>query len=98
MVSVLKKNFKKIKKFYKNMNKISKIAIKYGTVLIFSLYALAAFCFLKKGLYFDYYVALQLTEELLYCASECIGAVYVTAIIMEIVYIASGESKQTCQK
>ena len=70
---------------FKNINKISKVYIKIGNVIVFTLLVLLLFCSFSMGRY-DYF--LYLKNDLLFCFKEMLGAVYVPALFIEILSIA----------
>ncbi len=72
----------------KNINKISRIYIKIGNVIVFTLFILAVFCSLSMGRFGNYDYFLCLKGDLLFCFKEMLGAVYVPALFLEILCIA----------
>lgn len=78
----------KISKLYFSMNKLSKYYIKFGSIIVFSLYLSALFCFIFAGKIGNYDYLMFTCNELLVCGKEMIGAVYVPALLVEIIVIA----------
>ncbi len=75
-------------KCVRQMNKLSRIYIKYGSMLVFALYFSAFFCTLIMGKIGNYDSVLFFRDELLVCAKETVSAVYVPAILLEIAVLA----------
>lgn len=72
----------------KGMNRLSKLSIKYGGAVVFSLYASAAFCSVIMGKIGNFDTLLILKNELLSCAGEMLSAVFVPSIFLEILTLA----------
>lgn len=72
----------------KNINKISKAYIKIGNVIVFTLLILVFFCTFSMGRIGNYDYLLVMKNELLLCLKEMLGAVYVPALLVEIVVLA----------
>lgn len=91
----MKNAAKDFKIIFKNMNKVSKYAMKYGTALIITLAVFAVYFFIKSKLSPSPYEDIVMYTDLLYSIKECIGGVYVLPMIAEIILIASGRTKYT---
>lgn len=70
------------------MNRLSKLSIKYGGAVVFSLYASAAFCSVIMGKIGNFDTLLILKSELLICADEMLSAVFIPSIFLEILTLA----------
>ncbi len=70
------------------MNRLSKLSIKYGGAVVFSLYASAAFCSVIMGKIGNFDTLLILKSELLICAGEMLSAVFIPSIFLEILTLA----------
>lgn len=83
--------FIKLKENYKKFNKLSKYILKFGTPIVFSLYLSALFCFImiKFGISYDYLIRLQ--SELLECAKESFGSVFLCAFVIQIFFMAKDQ-------
>lgn len=75
-------------KCVKNLNRISRIYIKIGNVIVFTVFVLAAFCSFSMGRIGNYDYLLFLKAELLVLGKEMIGAIYVPALLVEIFSLA----------
>ncbi len=75
-------------KCVRQMNKLSRIYIKYGSMLVFALYFSALFCTLIMGKIGSFDSILYFRNELLVCAGDTVTAVYVPAILIEIAVLA----------
>lgn len=75
-------------KCVRQMNKLSRIYIKYGSMLVFALYFSALFCTLIMGKIGSFDSILYFRNELLVCARDTVTAVYVPAILIEIAVLA----------
>ncbi len=80
--------FENLKSICRDMNKISKYYIKYGNIIVFTAYVLALFCTVSMGRMGDFDRLLYLRGELLMLGKEMAGAVYIPAIMLEILNIA----------
>ncbi len=90
----MKIDVKEIKKAVKSINPFSKCLIIYGGILVISLYigALIFFCF--KGSIAGYYEDIDMCNQLLNCAKDCLGASFVPALLFEIIHIAENTDKK----
>ena len=73
---------------FSQFNKMSRVIIKGGAALIALVYISALTAYLAAGRYMDYYTAIKLSEDLLVCGKECMGAVFVPALLLEILMIS----------
>lgn len=80
---------------FKNMNFVSKTAVKYGTVLIVTMTFLSLFFYIKSFHTSDPYYYIQLYTDLMISVKECMGAVYILPFISEIILMASGRKEYT---
>lgn len=80
--------FENLKGIRRDMNKISKYYIKYGNIIVLTAYAAALFCTAFMGRIGDFDRLLYLRGELLILGKEMVGAVYVPAMLLEILNIA----------
>ena len=80
---------------FKNMNFISKAAMKYGTALILTMIILSLFFYIKSNYDSEPYFYIQLYTDLMLSVKECMGAVYILPLISEIILIASGRKEYT---
>ncbi|MEG1835956.1 MAG: hypothetical protein RRZ68_05670 [Oscillospiraceae bacterium] len=80
--------FKELHSNFKNINNFSRLLMKYGGILVISLYAAAFTCFLVAGSISDYSHFMRLCFEFLECGKECMGAVFVPAFLIQIVVTA----------
>lgn len=79
-----------------NMNRISRGIIKYGTILIIGIFASAIVLYITAGTLTDYYASMQLHRDLILCGKECISGIYMPALTLEILDIATGKETQNC--
>lgn len=77
-----------IKDLIKNMNRISFYYIKYGSLVVFTVLVLAIACQVFMGRIGNYDYLEYLRGELLYLFKEMLGAVYGSAMILEILNLA----------
>lgn len=75
------------KEIFKEMNLISKYAIKYGTTLLLTMAALAVW-FYTHATGENAATYLMLHSDLLYSIKECIGSVYILPMLAEILVMA----------
>lgn len=78
-----------IKKSIRQMNRISRVYIKYGNALVFSALCAFLFCCMIMGKIGNYDNLLYLRGELFILLRDMICAVYVPSILIEIIKIAS---------
>ena len=62
----------KIHEFARELKRASKRIIKYVGILILILYTLAVVTYLLAGRGIDYYVALDISQQLMKCINPCI--------------------------
>lgn len=87
-----------IGKLLDGLNPVTRWSIRIGSVIVFLVY-LAALCMaILAGWKLNYEWAMHLCEELLYCGKECIGAVYIPAMLFEILDLATGKNLQNAEK
>ena len=75
-----------------NLNRSSRNILKYGMPVVYAMYALALIAYLARGCG-DYYTFSILCSDALECGKECVGAVAVPALLLEILSIADGKTK-----
>lgn len=75
-------------KCIKGMNKLSRVYIKYGNMLVFALYFSALYCTLIAGKIGNFDSVMFFRDELLVCAKETASAVYVPAMLIETAVLA----------
>lgn len=83
-----------ISELVEKMNPISRWTIRIGSIIIALVYICAIAVLLMSGKYIDSGVASNLCDNILYCAKECIGAVYIPAFIIEILDILDGKQRK----
>ena len=74
-------------------NKMSRVAIKGGAAFVALIYIAALALRLAAGRYMDYYTAIKLCGDLLTCGKECLGAIFIPALILEILMLANGKKE-----
>ena len=75
------------KEIFKKMNPFSRYAMKYGTVLLLTMAALAVW-FYTHATGENAATYLMLHSDLLYSIKECIGSVYILPMLAEILVMA----------
>ena len=80
-----------VRELIADMNIYSKWIIRIGSILVAAVYTAALLVRVAAGRYIDYYYAVNLCAELLYCGKECVGAVYVPALLLELFDMAGGK-------
>lgn len=80
--------FKEVHTVFKSMNKYSKIILKFGMPLVFSVYICALFTFFTAGSIGAYDTMIRLTSELLLCGKELLGVIVIPSLILQILYLA----------
>lgn len=71
-------------RLHRRLNPISRYLMRIGTVIVLLLYIKAGVTALGAGFVQDYYEGMFLCGELLYCAKECVGAIYIPALLFEL--------------
>ena len=79
---------------FKNMNKLSKFSIKYGSILILAVYIAAFLVCISAGKQIGYYTAMRWLDDLLLLGKELLGAVFVTSLLIEIAEILTGKKSK----
>lgn len=79
---------KEFLKHLRNINKLSKYYIKAGSIAVFTIFVLIAFCSICMGRIGNYDNLLFLRNELMLLFKEMLGAIYVPALIVEIICMA----------
>lgn len=85
---------KEILQMVRNINPISRYLMRIGTIIILLLYIKALAAAVSAGFLCDYYEGMFLCCELLFCAKECVGAVYIPALLFELIRILDMRDKQ----
>lgn len=81
-----------------NLNPVSRWTVRIGSVLIALVYLGALIAVIGAGRWMDYDAAMFLRDDFLYCGKECIGAVYIPALLVEMVDIATGKQRSEAKK
>ncbi len=77
-----------IKTVFKEMNAVSKYAMKYGTALILTIVAMIIYFYIKSLCCADSISYTMLCSDLLYSIKEYIGSVYILPMLAEIIIMA----------
>lgn len=93
-IAVLKKTAGEVRDMLRQVNPYSRWIVRIGSLIVFTVYTAALLVRVCAGRYIDYYTAVNLCGELLACGKECVGAVYVPAMLLEIFDIAGGKQKK----
>lgn len=80
--------FKELHKNFKAMNRYSKAFIKFGAPFVAAMYISAVFCFAAAGNFAPYYPMMTLCFDFLEAAKETAGAIFVPALILQILFLA----------
>ena len=80
---------KEIKDIFSNMNKISSNFIYYGSMLVIAIFAAGIVSYVSAGRLGNYYLLIELSENLFKCAKDCAAAIYIPAGIIEVLVIAN---------
>lgn len=77
-----------IKTVFKDMNTVSKYAMRYGTVIIFTIIFMVIYFYIKSISGDNSIAYTMIYNELLFSIKEYIGSVYILPMIAEIIIMA----------
>ncbi|HOA33507.1 MAG: hypothetical protein GXY95_03515 [Clostridiales bacterium] len=86
----MKELFNELKKIINSMNSFSKNVIKYGSIPVIAVYALAAIMYIFAGRVVDYFFAMQICRDLLTMGKDFFSVIFVSALFFEIIATATG--------
>lgn len=80
--------FQDLQKFFKCFQPAVLKILRYGMPIVLGLFASAAVCRLLTGVIGNFDKMLRLSSELFVCGKEMLGAVAVSALLLQMFYIA----------
>ena len=88
----MKAFFVELRAALSDINHTSRRILKYGMPVVYAMYVLALLAYAARS-FGDYYALSILCSDALECGKECLGAVAVPALLLEILSIANGKTQ-----
>lgn len=89
----MKYTIKEFSKIYDGFNIVSRCAIKYGTVIIITLFVCAVYYYIKSFISDDVFYNTMMYTDLLYSIKECMGSIYVLPMLYETLSLTAGSGR-----